>query len=62
MRDPNRIHEFCQELERVWSKTPDLRFGQLVVNVLGVDPFYIEDDKALELLQNAKDRCNSCRG
>ena len=48
MRDPNRIYEFCNQLAEVWSKVPDWRFGQLVVNVLGTDPFYIEDDKAME--------------
>lgn len=52
MRDPKRIHEFLSELESVWSQVPDWRFGQLVVNVLGIDPFYIEDDKALEKFKN----------
>lgn len=51
MRDPDRIYEFCNTLASVWSKYPDMRFGQLIVNVLGVDPFYIEDDKSLELIE-----------
>ena len=44
MRDPNRIDSFCDELKKHWHKVPDWRFGQLVVNVLGIDPFYLEDD------------------
>lgn len=54
MRDPNRIPEFLDELERVWSQVPDCRFGQLVVNVLGVDPFYVEDDEALDAFRDIK--------
>ena len=54
MRDPKRIHKFCEELERVWSTVPDWRFGQLVVNALGVDPFYIEDDDAIKVLESMK--------
>lgn len=47
MRDPNRIDVFCSELAAVWHKVPDWRFGQLVANVLGRDPFYIEDEDAM---------------
>ena len=47
MRDPNRIPELLSEFERIWQMYPDWRFGQLVVNLLGVDPFYIEDSDAL---------------
>lgn len=46
MRDKNRIPIFLEKLGEVWNKYPDLRFGQLVVNCLGVDPFYVEDDIA----------------
>ena len=54
MRDPNRIPEFMDELERAWCQVPDWRFGQLIVNVLGIDPFYIEDDKALDAFKAMK--------
>ena len=30
MRDPNRIPEILKELEKIWSKYPDLRLGQLI--------------------------------
>ena len=48
MRDKNRIYEFCNELAEIWSKVPDWRFGQLVINVLGPYPFYMEDDRAMK--------------
>lgn len=51
MRDPNRIDEFCAALAAVWHKVPDWRFGELVANVLGVDPFYVEDEDAMTLLK-----------
>ena len=52
MRDPARIAEIIDELERLWFKHPDWRFGQLVRNVSFADDlselFNIEDDKMLE--------------
>ncbi len=51
MREPERIDEFCEELAKQWHKVPDWRFGQLVVNVLGIDPFYVEDETALERIK-----------
>ncbi len=52
MRDPKRIDEVLNTVKTVWEQYPDMRFGQLVVNVLGVDPFYIEDDVILKAFQN----------
>lgn len=43
MRDKKRIPKLLKMIERVWTKYPDMRFGQLIVNCLGTDPFYIED-------------------
>lgn len=43
MRDKKRIPKLLKMIERVWVKYPDMRFGQLIVNCLGTDPFYIED-------------------
>lgn len=51
MRDPKRIKPFLKEFEKLWNEVPDWRFGQLVVNLLGTDPFYIEDDEALEIIK-----------
>lgn len=55
MRDPKRIDMVIKQLEKVWKEVPDWRFGQLVMNILsyiGKDPFYIEDDKMLEILSD----------
>ncbi len=48
MRDPARIPELCELLQRAWQRSPDLRLGQLVVNaVRPTTPcpavFYAED-------------------
>ena len=52
MRDVKRIKPFLEEIEKLWEKVPDWRFGQLIVNVLGTckkDPFFYEEDEMLEL-------------
>lgn len=46
MRDPDRIPRILLDLSKAWRANPDLRLGQLIVNLLGKDPFYIEDDEA----------------
>lgn len=53
MRDPARIAPMLEELKRLWLKHPDLRLGQLIVNVAPADRdlFYIEDDKLLEAIR-----------
>lgn len=52
MRDPARIHPFCDRLAELWEKVPDWRFGQLVSNLLGdieaktkKSVFYMEDEE-----------------
>lgn len=57
MRDPNRIDKFCDELNKLWHKVPDWRFGQFMWNIIsacqakGIDTFYMEDDKMMEFLK-----------
>ena len=58
MRDPNRIDKFCDELNRLWHKVPDWRFGQLMSNVLSAyqaekmrDIFFPEDDEMMEFFE-----------
>lgn len=46
MRDKNRIPRICKKLEKVWMTHPDMRLGQLMVCILGTDPFYMEDHTA----------------
>ena len=55
MRDPKRIRKFCNQLADIWeANASDLRFGQLVLNVLGQmqsegrDPFFPEEEEMIE--------------
>ena len=48
-RDANRIKPFCNEFAELWSKYPDLRFGQIMSNIARYvqmeyrkDMFYME--------------------
>ena len=58
MRDINRIRPFLDELEQMWLKVPDWRFGQLISNVFTIFDghdnaiFNCEDDKMLEIFKN----------
>lgn len=51
MRDKNRIPRICKKLEKVWMEHPDMRLGQLMVCILGTDPFYMEDNVAEERIK-----------
>lgn len=60
MRDPARIQRICDKLAEEWSKTPDLRFGQLLVNIGYLemaelrkvyDPYHYEDDRIEHALE-----------
>lgn len=47
MRDPERIDEILEEIKAIWKRHPDMRLGQLLVNLLDPSPnrlFYVEDD------------------
>ena len=51
-RPISRIDQIVALLGEFWHHNPDWRLGQLVCNVLGSDPFHVEDDKAeAELLR-----------
>lgn len=48
MRDKERIPDILARLEKVWEKYPDLRLGQLVVNVVDdASLLYMLEDKEL---------------
>ena len=55
-RDPKRIEIMFDKIRKIWYRYPDLRLGQLLVNVIPVtnpahyDPFYIEDEDLMKLL------------
>ena len=54
MRNPNRISRILEQLGEEWKKVPDWRLGQFLVNFLswyGRDPFFIEDDDFIKLIQ-----------
>lgn len=49
MRDINRIEPMLQVIKQIWEKNPDLRFGQLICNIVPEEKlFCIEDDKMFE--------------
>lgn len=53
MRDPNRIDECCKKLAKSWSKMPDFRLAQLLINILsmhGKSVFYLEDEEFLDFI------------
>lgn len=52
MRDINRIDLILDRLKILWKKHPDLRLGQLILNVLQ-DPalYYVEDEQLIDLLE-----------
>ena len=61
MRDHNRINEIADELKVYWNNHPNWRLGQLVSNLsyelMGDnDPFFIEDEKLLELLKTKNEK------
>lgn len=55
MRDPKRINETLEKLRVLWELNPDLRLIQLITlaaaNGSG-DPFFWEEDKWNELIQD----------
>jgi len=59
MRDPTRIDKILDRIKELWKKFPDLRLGQLILNVIQ-DPalYYIEDAdlaESLEIFYGGKD-------
>lgn len=51
MRNPERIKRVLSALETLWNQHPDMRFFQIIDLVKGEDDlFYLEDDKALDLI------------
>ena len=56
MRDPGRIDKFCDELNAIWHKVPDWRFGQLMLNFFSnmdsAFAFYAEDEDIIKLLND----------
>ena len=54
MRDIDRINEILKEFGEVWKKYPDLRFTQMIVNLMSAkrsDLYYMEDEKFIKTLK-----------
>lgn len=57
MRDKNRIKPTIEKFEKIWLANPDIRLGQLIMNVICPEEtnpklFYMEDDEFLKRLKN----------
>lgn len=68
MRNPKRIPIILKQIENEWKKNPDIRFGQVIANILDIkplyindevqgftskiDPFYLEDTEFLKMIKN----------
>lgn len=55
MRDPKRIPEILNQIQQAWATFPDLRLGQLIINVATKnhkDPYYIEDEELVERMRD----------
>ena len=54
MRDPARIDKILNILKSYWKTYPDLRFMQMIVNIVGdEDQFFLEDDDFEKFLKRA---------
>ena len=51
MRNPDRMEPLLEKLLEAWQMVPDWRLGQFIYNMVGRDPFYMEDDKMLESIK-----------
>lgn len=55
MRDPKRIPKILDELKGIWSSFPDLRLGQLIINVFDdplYDLYYVEDEEFIKIVRD----------
>jgi uncharacterized protein YihD (DUF1040 family) len=53
MRDPKRIDEVINRVKRAWKTYPDLRLGQLLLNVADdKNLYYLEDDELVFLMED----------
>ena len=57
-RDIRRIQPFCDRLAKAWERLPDMRFCQLMVNLMREyeavhrhDIFYLEENVMIEIIK-----------
>jgi len=58
MRDPERITETLEVLHEYWSMYPNMRLGQLLWEITGDEPYYVEDDVLIKMMQDELERAN----
>ena len=56
--DKNMFVRILTLLDLYHIKHPELRFGQMVVNLFGEDPFYKEDKELYKILKNKLEEKN----
>ncbi len=57
MRELKRIKRILDKLEKLWNKSPDMRFGQLLINNhLARDDFqtWLKEDNEIEKILDTK--------
>lgn len=57
MRDPKRIPLILARLQKVWETMPDMRLAQITA-MIGRDPFYIEDNELMKIIEEKAKRAN----
>lgn len=58
MRDPKRIDKILDRIKDIWHRHPDMRFGQLLINLQVVPDgpvWHQEDDKVEALLAHKEE-------
>ena len=63
MRDKKRIPKILKEIEKVWTKYPDLRLSQLLCNACyplthNIDIYNLEDEGLLDYLSEFEKSMN----
>ena len=66
MRDPKRIDEILEVIRLVWTESPDLRLGQIIVGSVAPkqpcpEVFYIEDSELVIGLETLRQQITSCK-
>lgn len=51
-KDKDRIPNIMSDLWDLWNEHSELRFMQMLGNCFRDDPYYIEDDKLIEVLNS----------
>jgi uncharacterized protein YihD (DUF1040 family) len=54
MRDPKRITKLLKLFAKIWSRYPDMRLCQMIVNAVPNDSvlYYLEDDELIKILES----------